>query len=179
MSRKTLVTVHLYLAAFFTPMVIMMAISGGLYLFGIKGQMNYQTLAHVTAPDWSDDSAQRTQQVRQLLQAQHLASDFEYLKIKGDTWYTRPTSREHFRLQQHGDQLRIDQAQPNLQAMMIELHKGHGPGWFKWFEKAFALGLLLVMVSGFIMGLQSPLLKKQTLVLGASGLIIIVLLALA
>ena len=39
MSRKTLMTIHLYLAAFFTPMLLIMAVSGGLYLLDIKGNM--------------------------------------------------------------------------------------------------------------------------------------------
>jgi len=34
MNRKLLVTVHLYLASFFTPAVLLVAISGGLYLIG-------------------------------------------------------------------------------------------------------------------------------------------------
>ena len=37
MSRAFLVTVHMYLSAFFAPFILMVAISGGLYLAGIKG----------------------------------------------------------------------------------------------------------------------------------------------
>ena len=178
MSRKLLVSIHLYLAAFFAPMVIIMAISGGLYLFGIKGQMNYQQVAEVAAPEWSQQPGERQQQVKALLQSQQLDSDFEYVKVKGDQWYTRPTSREHFRLQMQDDLVVISRAEPSLQAMVMELHKGHGPGWFKWFEKLFAAGLLFIMVSGLILGLQSPMLKNKTLALSAGGLLVLLLLAL-
>jgi len=37
MNRKLLVSLHLYFAAFFTPLILLVAITGGLYLFGIKG----------------------------------------------------------------------------------------------------------------------------------------------
>ena len=39
MNRKTLITIHMYLSAFFAPMVLLVAISGGLYLIGIKGSV--------------------------------------------------------------------------------------------------------------------------------------------
>ena len=42
MSRKLLINIHLYLAAFFTPVLLIMAISGGLYLMGIKGSYTEQ-----------------------------------------------------------------------------------------------------------------------------------------
>ena len=39
MDRKLLITLHLYLSAFFAPAVILVAVSGGLYLLGVKGNV--------------------------------------------------------------------------------------------------------------------------------------------
>ena len=44
MDRKLLITIHMYLAAFFTPAVLLVAISGGLYLAGFKGDVEQKTI---------------------------------------------------------------------------------------------------------------------------------------
>jgi len=60
----------------------------------------------------------------------------------------------------------------------MELHKGHGPSLYKWLEKAFAAALILIMLSGLYLGLQSPMLKQKTMVLSGAGLLVFVVLAL-
>ena len=47
MSRKLFVSIHLYLAAFFSPIVIIMAISGGLYLLDYEGETTRTVLGYV------------------------------------------------------------------------------------------------------------------------------------
>ena len=44
MDRALLVTIHMYLAAFFAPFVFLVAISGGLYLAGVKGELLQQSI---------------------------------------------------------------------------------------------------------------------------------------
>ena len=44
MNRKLLITIHMYLAAFFAPAVLLVAISGGLYLIGVKGEVEQETI---------------------------------------------------------------------------------------------------------------------------------------
>ena len=44
MNRKLIITIHLALAAFFTPILLIVGISGGLYLIGEKGEMASETL---------------------------------------------------------------------------------------------------------------------------------------
>ena len=44
MNRKTLITIHMYLAAFFAPFVLLVCISGGLYLVGVKGEVQQESI---------------------------------------------------------------------------------------------------------------------------------------
>ena len=44
MDRKLLITIHMYLAAFFAPAVLLVAISGGLYLVGVKGEVKQERI---------------------------------------------------------------------------------------------------------------------------------------
>lgn len=175
--RKIIVKIHLYLAAFFTPMVLVMALSGGLYLFGIKGATHYEEVATIQGVTLNHKSPSLKQEVDKVLQQAGIDVNYEYVKVKGKRLFTRPTSGEHYRLDIRGSQVLVSRGSPNLQAMLMELHKGHGPGLFKWLEKAFAVALVLIMVSGVVLGLQSPLYKMKTLGLSAAGCVVFLVLA--
>ncbi len=44
MNRALFIRIHMYLAAFFAPFVLLVSISGGLYLIGVKGSVTEQAL---------------------------------------------------------------------------------------------------------------------------------------
>ena len=178
MQRKLWVSVHLYLAAFFAPMVIMVAISGGLYLLGYKGSMEAETLGRLDGKVLDTAAANLDAEVDAALQAVGVGADYEYLKIRGANIETRPTSRLHYRLIAAPEGLLIERVQPSLQAAIMELHKGHGPGSFKLLQKIFALGLLLIMLSGLYLGLSSRLLWRPTALLSGAGALLFIVLAL-
>jgi hypothetical protein len=160
--RKTWINLHLYVAAFFLPLVLLVSISGGLYLVGIKGTVDTATHALPASAQLDFASDTLIQDVRSLLASQGMDADFEYLKVSGGRVTTRPTSRDHFILSHSGAQLVLQTASPNLQSRLIELHKGHGPGWFKTLQKAFAVGLAFVVLSGAWLGLSAPALRVPT-----------------
>jgi hypothetical protein len=169
MSRKLLITIHLYLAAFFAPAVFLVAISGGLYLTGVKGVVDEESV--YSGPNILDTSAASLRaDVDALLSTAGVDDyDFDYVKIKGTTLYTRPTSREHYVIKLQGQQVEVVHAVPSLQSRMIELHKGHGPTAFKTFQKVFALGLLFTVGSGLWLGLSAAGLRRRTLFTTLAG----------
>jgi len=61
---------------------------------------------------------------------------------------------------------------PDFTAAAMELHKGHGPVAFKWYQKFVALALFFVVLSGFWLGLASKVLRKQSLIVSAAGLVV-------
>lgn len=179
MDRKLLITIHLYLAAFFAPAVLLVAISGGLYLIGVKGEIEQDTI--YSGDDVSIDSASsslHTDVTALLAKAGVESFDFEYVKVKGNDLYTRPTSEEHYIIKSGGDSVEIIHARPNLQSRMIELHKGHGPSSFKTFQKVFAVGLMFVTLSGLWLGISAARLRRSTLLTTAVGAAVFTLLIL-
>ncbi|MEH6592599.1 MAG: PepSY-associated TM helix domain-containing protein [Halioglobus sp.] len=178
MVRKTLITVHMYLAAFFAPAVLLVAISGGLYLVGVKGNVE---LDSIYSSDLVLDgkSSSLKADVDKLLNAAG-ASDyrFEYISVKNDTLYTRPTSAEHYVIKLGSAGLEVLHARPNLQSRMIELHKGHGPKAFKTFQKLFAIGLVCIIASGLWLGLSAAKLRRSTLLTAGAGAVVFALLLL-
>lgn len=176
MSRKTMMTIHLYLAAFFAPILLLMATSGGLYLLDVKGSM-VKGDTFVIEGATIDNSSNKTAQVKKLLEQAGLDSDFEYLKDRGAVMQTRPTSRDHYEIKTTANRVEITPVSPDLVAAMMELHKGHGPGLFRILEQVMALGLILTLLSGLIVGLQSPLFKSRTVGLSAAGIFVFVIFA--
>ena len=183
MSRKLLITIHMYLSAFFAPFVFLAAISGGLYLVGVKGEVSQQPVFSGPANglDLHLDPGAATLhvEVSKLLASAGVSDyEFEYVKVKGSTLYTRPTSREHYVLQLEGNRVNVIHAVPSLQYRLIELHKGHGPTAFKAFQKVFAFGLLFIVGSGLCLGLSAAGLRRRTLFTSLAGTSLFLLLVL-
>ncbi len=170
MSRKLVVTIHLSLAAFFSPILIIIAISGGLYLIGEKGDIEKEVVfqGSLTEFNFSDDDM--SGQVRQFIEKNNISHQFEYVKGGKTFAFTRPTSKQHLLFEASDNQLVVSKRTPNFIASIIELHKGHGPTLFKTYQKLTAVGLLLILVSGLFLGLTSPTYRKMTIAISGIGL---------
>lgn len=177
MSRSLLITIHLYLSAFLATIVVVMALSGGLYLLGFKGEMTATAIGSVGGGQALADNPSKAAVLAALEQAGIENFDFDYVRNSGNKLYTRPTSRTHYLLEIDNDVVKITRRDPDLQGRMIELHKGHGPTIFKTFQKAFALGMMFIILSGLWLGLSAPRLRKRTAAASMAGLAVFVLLA--
>jgi hypothetical protein len=177
MNRKLLITIHMYLAAFFAPAVLLVAISGGLYLAGVKGEVEQETIYSSNEATIDTKSTTLKADVATLLASAGVESySFEYVKVSGATLYTRPTSSDHYVIESNADGVEVIHASPSLQKRMIELHKGHGPTAFKTFQKAFAIGLIFIILSGLWLGISAARLRRTTLLTAATGAVVFALL---
>jgi hypothetical protein len=176
MDRKLLITIHMYLAAFFSPAVLLVAISGGLYLTGIKGTVEQETIFSSNAKIDSNSASLHTDVAALLTDAGVKSYSYEYVKVSGDSLYTRPTSSDHYIIRLNEGGVQVIHARPSLQSRMIELHKGHGPSAFKTFQKAFAVGLLFIILSGLWLGISAARLRRTTLLTATAGAAVFALL---
>ena len=175
--RNFWISLHLYTAAFFAPALLFVAISGGLYLVGVKGTVTSTSVAVPSGVGMNPASASLETDVRALLRAIGVTHDFEYVKKSGNTLYTRPTSRTHYEISVAADAVTVKHNVPDLQKRLIELHKGHGPLWFKDFQKVLAVGVLFIVLSGLWLGLSSAGLRTRTIATGVIGLTVCLILA--
>lgn len=163
------IKVHLFIAAFFLPLLLLMATSGGLYLLGIKGTTDSSPV-EVTREVAIDMQGNLEQQISELLKANGVEHSFEYIKVSGSTLITRPTSTTWYEIDTFSNQ--ITREVPDLVKRLVELHKGHGPGLFKNLQKVMAVGLLVVLLTGLWLGLSSPALRLPAIGISLFGALV-------
>ena len=179
MARALLIKLHLYCSAFFAAAIVLVAVSGGLYLIGIKGtieQMPVGTLA--TGQQLLLDPSEA--KVQAALASLGVSDcEFEYVKQKGSQLITRPTTRPFYTLDINGDEAVVQYNEPSLQKRMIELHMGHGPTAYKTYQQVFAAGMLFIILTGLWLGLSSARLRFSTAMISGTGVILFLWLALS
>ncbi len=176
--RQLTILLHLSIAAFLAPAFLLVAVSGGLYLIGQKGAQTSTTLTLPAGSVLDFKSPTLEGEVRDLLARANIDEEFEYIKNRGTLIQTRPTSQAYVEFKQGSDGLVATRHVPNLQKSMIELHKGHGPLKFKTYQKLVALGLLGVVLGGFLVGLLAANYRRKTLIASALGFVVFFILAL-
>ena len=179
MARALLIKLHLYCSAFFAAAIVLVAVSGGLYLIGIKGTIE-QTPVGTLATGRQlllDPSEAKVQAALASLGVSDF--EFEYVKQKGSQLITRPTTRSFYTLDINGDEAVVQYNEPSLQKRMIELHMGHGPTAYKTYQQVFAAGMLFIILTGLWLGLSSARLRISTAVISGVGVILFLWLALS
>lgn len=164
MKRTTLIKIHLYLSAFFAPLILLMAFSGTAYLNGFKGSMPQTAIKEVESVEVVNEDFIKEQ--LKLIDANYT---FEYIKESGQKTITRPTTREYYQFTKNGSNVQIHKITPDLVARLMEAHKGHGPGLFKLIEKIFGFSLMLILISGIWLALAVKRDFKITLMLMGIG----------
>ena len=178
MTRALLIKLHLYLSAFFSAAIILVAVSGGLYLIGIKGSVEQTSVATLSTGQQLLAAPSQSAVQDALAEAGISDFSFDYVKQKGTQLITRPTTRPFYTLDVAGDEIVIRYNEPSLQKRMIELHMGHGPSAYKMYQQVFAAGMLFIMLSGLWLGLSSARLRSSTAVISGSGVALFLWLAL-
>jgi uncharacterized iron-regulated membrane protein len=86
-ARQLWIKIHLYLAAFFLPMLLAVCVSGGLHLLSVKGSVESSPVPSlVKAESWkqtlqSTDANTVDGVVRDILSANDIDYEFEYVKV--------------------------------------------------------------------------------------------------
>ena len=168
--RRLLITVHLCLAGLLAPAFLVVAISGGFYLTGVEAKTE-TTPIELPAGTTLDLSGETVEEdVRALLAEQGIDVSFEYIRGGGNRAMTRPTTRDFVTFTQGADGLTAELNKPNLQYILMELHKGHGPWAYRMYQVLVALALFFVVVGGLAVGLLAKNYRRSTAIAAGVGL---------
>ncbi|MEP3653778.1 MAG: hypothetical protein ABJO36_02680 [Litorimonas sp.] len=172
--RKYLILAHLWLAGLMAPAFALHAISGGLYLMNIKGNVATERVSLPSGSELDFESVTLETDVRSLLENANLKSDFEYIRNRGTVIQLRPTSRTYLEFRQTPQGLSATRVKPDTVKSLMELHMGHGPQLFKSYQKLVALLLLGVVLGGILVGLMAKAYRRQTVIALVLGTVVFV-----
>lgn len=176
-TRNTLVLAHLIVAGLLAPLFVLVAITGFNYLTDNKGYTDETPLTLPAGTVLDPDAATIEDDVRALLAANDLPTDFEYLRSRPGEITTRPTSEDFVVFKEEDGVWSATLNRPSLQYGLMELHKGHGPQSFKIYQMIAAVALFLVVIGGLVVGFMSPAYRTKTLGSLAFGTAVFVVLA--
>ncbi|MDR8522710.1 MULTISPECIES: hypothetical protein [Shewanella] len=176
-TRLLWMKLHAYLACFFLPITLVYIVTGTLYMFDIKGDVNKEYEYSVTLTDgWPETEALALPLVnRFLLDKSHKALPGDYYFENGNhDWYG---FRQEVILikPDAGDTAKLVVKEHDLLLQLLIVHKGFAGQFFKWFSVLFAASLSFSIISGVVITLQLPQLKTPALYsILAGGLMLIV-----
>jgi hypothetical protein len=173
--RRTLTTLHLALAAFFFPVALLFAFTGGLYTLAIKG--GYQetirpvALAEALTPELSSlvTLAEKELEAAGIavpsggatLKKAGLSFELEWTGVERDV-VLRPTT----------DPLRAELLVKSTGPWrhFVQLHKAKGSDFAKAVSVAWAIGLVVILGSGMVMAWTAPPFRRLALQASAAGI---------
>lgn len=174
--RKFVLKSHLILACFFTPYIILVAISGTAYLSGFKGEF-HQTELQQFDIDLPMDRKDQEKALSQKIKSFGYELSYDYVKFAGNKKIFRPSSKEHFMVESEGSSHTLFLVKPNFLRSLMELHFGHGPKLFKQISILFGVCLLLILISGILLGLWSRAFRKTSIIGVGIGVISMIILS--
>lgn len=154
------------------PAFALHAISGGLYLMNVKGEVTTERVALPAGSVLDFKSETLDSDVRSLLQSANLKHDFEYIRNRGSRIELRPTSKTYLEFANTPQGLTATRVKPDTVRGLMELHKGHGPQLFKTYQKLVALLLLGVVLGGILVGLLSKAYRRHTTIAVVIGFVV-------
>ncbi|MEP3655522.1 MAG: hypothetical protein ABJO36_11565 [Litorimonas sp.] len=175
--RRFLILVHLYLASILAPIFILVAITGGNYLLNNKGETETTPIILPAGAVLDFKSPSLEEDIRQILSKTDTDIKFEYIRSRGNSAMTRPTSRPYVQFDQTPEGLKASLKIPNLQYKLMELHKGHGPTLFKKYQILAAFSLFLVVFGGLVVGVLAKNYRRPTILALVAGSILFIILA--
>lgn len=182
MQRTTLIKIHMLLAAFTFPAALLFLTTGGLYTWGVKG--SYASETHTIALE--SPLVAEVDVLAALAEAelQRLSvappSGAPGMRIVGTSFQLEWTgSRRDVLLEPTADPLsaRLTVKETTGYRHLVQLHKAKGGVLFKVYAALFAIALLLILASGFLMAWRERRYRALAAASSAAGVLLFVLAA--
>ncbi len=174
---------HAYLSCFFLPLALLYALTGLLYLFDVKGgaaqELEYEIATSLTLP-LNETQAQKL--VKDFLMAapstsEHLPLPVNYYR-SGDVqgWWDFEQEIMLMRASEtDGHAVRLVIEKNNLWRQFVFIHKGLAGDVFHVLGIFLALSILFSLLSGTLVALVMPKLKKNATLFMGLGFVVVLL----
>jgi hypothetical protein len=185
MNRSTLVHIHLAFAALLLPFILMFAVTGAFYTWGIKGDVEKTQHNIVLSKPLKYESEYLHQWLEDVLEIKGIDTPSGQGKVKGgaDSYEYQWTGSTHtVAVAPSSDPLiaKLSIEKHSYYRYLVQLHKGKGGTIFKVYAAILAIGILFLSLTGVIMALKMPkfrTLTQQYLIAGSFMFLVVVLLS--
>ncbi|MCL4672215.1 MAG: PepSY domain-containing protein [Sphingomonadaceae bacterium] len=174
MSRTFLTKLHLIVAAFMFPAILMFLVTGALYTWGNKGEWVEETVTvALDAPLTADEAAlkavvQGELDKRGLPVPSGSASVSEAGEPVSLQW-TGAKSEASVKATDDPLVAEVTVKEATLHRNLVQLHKAKGSDLFKVYATFLAFVLFLLVASGLVLGLQVKALRRLTVLSSVAG----------
>ena len=168
-TRNLLILAHLYVAAFLAPSFLLVGATGALYLLEADKPVVETPIELPQNITFDADSPTFEADVASALRESGVDLDFEYIRNRGESFTTRPTSRDFAQFDKTEDGWTATLNDPGMLYSLTELHKGHGPTAFRYWQMLAGISLFLVVIGGLLVGLLSKAYRGKTIVAALIG----------
>ncbi len=175
-SRIALTKLHLLLAAFMFPAVVMFLVTGALYTWGNKGEWREQTVqVALETPLVADEQALRSVALSELAERDLPAPSGKsnVSEKDGEIALYWGGARSEISLSSTDDPLIAEATikEASFHRWLVQLHKAKGSTAFKAYATLLATVLFVLVASGLVMGLQVKAMRRLTAVGSIAGLV--------
>lgn len=172
MKRNKLINIHLYCACFCSVVLLVFAFTGALHLLNYKELESVQKIEVLKNNDFLSPS-NIDSNISKYLSTRDSKYSYEYLKIKGKTVVTRPTTRDYYKFEVlPSGETEVTKVVPSLRKRLFEFHKGHGRKFSRVVNAIFGLVLIFTILTGLWLGLQNKQIRNATIATSLISLII-------
>lgn len=168
MNRLFLTKLHLVLAAFMFPAVLMFLATGALYTWGSKGAWHEETVAVTLDQPLASDEALLKQialaeLARRGLPAPSGTASVSEAGEPASLEWSGARSEASVKATDNPLVAEVTVKQASFHRWLVQLHKAKGSTFFKAYATLLAGVLFLLVLSGVVMGLQSAPLRRLTI----------------
>ena len=173
-TRMILVKVHMLLAAFIFPAIVMFLVTGGFYTWGVKGsyldEVHLIELGHPLSADVGQLQKLIERELGNL--AIEAPSGKAKLKKAGTSFRVEWTgSKRDVVLEPTTEQLiaRLTVKETTWYRNLVQLHKAKGGQLFKVYAAVLAFSLFAILSTGFFIAFEIPKYRKSAIYASMAG----------
>jgi len=177
-QRMLIIQLHAVLACFFMPMALLYFISGALYSFDIKGDVDKQVYTVALNRPFAPDLAQLSESVTKELDQHQLSpptGNPVIRKKRGSYEYHWGDLKRTVVVQPTEDPLKVQltyrQRSPLTQLMRV--HRAEAGSLIKTFSLSMVVALIFILGSGVFLAIGMPKLRRTALLSLGAGFVLI------
>jgi hypothetical protein len=172
-KRQFFIQAHLIMGSLFLPLMLLLPLSGVLYLSDLEGEMT-KTEAFRIAELPPEAPADQESFFREQFKKQNIDYKFESLRARGDEFNFNPRGYTHYVVSKENGGLVFYKVVPSFLKRLNELHTGHGKEIMRVYEVLCGFAMILIALSGIWLAATAKAYRKPMLISFSLGCAIII-----